>query len=53
MVIFDLRVSELSTRLRRRPNKALQLTVNPLRGLSAAELGRNAAVNGRARASVP
>jgi hypothetical protein len=23
-----------------RPNKALQLTANPLRGLSAAELGR-------------
>jgi len=27
----------------RPPNKALQLTVNPLRGLSAAELGRYAA----------
>ena len=25
------------------PNKALQLTANPLRGLSAAELGRYAA----------
>ncbi len=24
----------------RRPNKALQLTANPLRGLPAAELGR-------------
>jgi hypothetical protein len=28
-----------------RPNKALQLTANPLRGLSAAELGRYAASN--------
>jgi len=27
----------------RAPNKALQLTANPLRGLSAAELGRYAA----------
>ncbi len=26
-----------------KPNKALQLTANPLRGLSAAELGRYAA----------
>jgi hypothetical protein len=26
------------------PNKALQLTANPLRGFSAAELGRSAAI---------
>jgi hypothetical protein len=30
----------LRNRLRLRSNKALQLTANPLRGLSAAELGR-------------
>jgi len=29
--------------VQRSPNKALQLTANPLRGLSAAELGRQAA----------
>jgi hypothetical protein len=28
------------------PNKVLQLTANPLRGLSAAELGRQAAGKG-------
>ncbi len=27
------------------PNKALQLTANPLRGLSAAELGRYVYIN--------
>jgi hypothetical protein len=32
----------------RTPNKALQLTSNPLRGLSAAELGRYAASLGLA-----
>ena len=30
----------LTFQMQRAPNKALQLTANPLRGLSAAELGR-------------
>ena len=34
---------EFTFEVQRRPNKALQLTANPLGGLSAVELGRYAA----------
>jgi len=43
----SMRLQKFSFEVRHRPNKALQLTANPLRGLPAAELGRYAASFGQ------